>query len=149
MYLSHQDNCGRTCRSPLLLSDLSVFEISAFQIQSKQCKSSTSNLLWLLVSFVSPRAPHGFCCKMVRSQRNKIVNPITSPRRIENRSIKYTPAETRVIQIFGTGFVLPRKYFWFCVTPKTQEDIKPNLVVVAIGVVKDSKTQFAWQRFVI
>ena len=85
---------------------------------------------------------------MVRSQRNKIVNPITSPRRIENRSFKYTPAETRVIQIFGTGLVLPRKYL-FCVTPKTQEDIKPNPVVVAIGVVKDSKTQFAWQRFVI
>ena len=141
MYLVHQDNCGKTCRSPLLLSDLSVFEISAFQIQSKQCKSSTSNLLWLLVSFVSPCAPHGyvFCCKMVRSQRNKIVNPITSPRRIENRSIKYTPAETRVYEIFGTGFVSPRKYFSFFVAPNTQEDIKPNPLVVAIGVVKDSK----------
>ena len=66
---------------------------------------------------------------MVRSQRNKIVNPITSPRRIENRSFKYTPAETRVYEIFGTGFVSPRKYFSFFVAPNTQEDIKPNPVV--------------------
>ena len=154
MYLVHQDNCGKTCRSPLLLSDLSVFEISAFQIQSKQCKSSTSNLLWLLVSFVSPCAPHGyvFCCKMVRSQRNKIVNPITSPRRIENRSIKYTPAETRVYEIFGTGFLQVfccLEIFLFFCYPEHPGGYKTKSCGLAIGVVKDSKTQFAWQRFVI